>query len=222
MFFFPFNHWHANDFFNLIIPKVTPSSLHILAYSYADNHCVSWLKFGDIIYIKRSRSIILSFFFPVDLVSAGNAQAYSDLMHVNFRTMLYAPKDSSLYVIAKGLVSIFFQLNTLSDSSPISSFSHFRATLVKLDGKSLVLSDAYTVPPLPQGSPTCQKAVRTFSFAFACHRPKHLCYACILLAWLQSTHGNQRALTDTAETLYFLLCSPLRGTLPWNYPTGLN
>ncbi|KAM7535575.1 hypothetical protein Aperf_G00000088957 [Anoplocephala perfoliata] len=72
--------------------------------------------------------------FVNDLVSAGSAQTYSDLMNVDFRKMLYEPKDGSLYVIAKG------------------------ATLLKLDGKSLALSGAYTVPALPQGTPTCQKA----------------------------------------------------------------
>ncbi|VDM24427.1 unnamed protein product [Hydatigera taeniaeformis] len=56
-------------------------------------------------------------------------------MHVEFCALLYASSENSLYAVAK------------------------EATLVKLDGKTLTLIDAYSVPPLPQTSAYCQDSL---------------------------------------------------------------
>ncbi|KAL5968852.1 Semaphorin-5A [Taenia solium] len=71
-------------------------------------------------------------FVAVDLVASGMVRTYSDRMHVEFCALLYASSENSLYAVAK------------------------EATLVKLDGKTLTLIDAYSVPPLPQASAYCQ------------------------------------------------------------------
>nr|CDS23973.1 semaphorin 5B [Echinococcus granulosus] len=70
-----------------------------------------------------------------DLVASDIARTYSDRMHVEFRSLLYASSENSLYAVAK------------------------EATLVKLDGKTLTPIDAYSVPPLPQASVYCQESL---------------------------------------------------------------